>query len=285
MSAEPPSTELPRALTEALARKVDDGSLDLPVLADAAQRVMQMALDEDADSAKFADTIKKDAAMASHLLRVANSPLYRARAAIVSLTQAVSRLGMRQVREIALAIVCESRVFRVRGYEKELQGLFRHSLAVGYYAQEIARAKRWNVEEAFLAGLLHDVGRPVLLQAVVDLERELGIRVSKASALAVVDTAHARAGAHLVKRWELPPRLAEAVLHHHAQTAPVSGAPIYALTGLADELAHLALGSRPDDEATVRESPRLSVVNVYPEELDVLLAAKDRIRTSVEAVA
>jgi putative nucleotidyltransferase with HDIG domain len=279
-----PAEQLPGQLAEALGRHVEEGTLDLPVLAEAAQRVMQMALDENVDAAAFADTIKRDSALASHLLRVANSPLYRARAAIVSLQQAVSRLGMRQVREIAMAIVCESRVFRVRGYEKELKEIFRHSLATGYFAQEIARVKRWNVEEAFLGGLLHDIGRPVLLQTVVDLERELGCRAPRLASLDAVSEAHARAGASLVTRWALPAKLAEAVLHHHALVAPGPGAPLFALIGIADGLAHLALGPGESSESALRESPLLAAVNLYPEEFDGLLGTRDKVRSAVEAL-
>jgi putative nucleotidyltransferase with HDIG domain len=276
--------ELPRKIVEALARQIDEETLDLPVLAGAAQKVMQMALDESVDPVHLADAIRNDTAMAGHLLRIANSPLYRARSPIVSIQQAISRLGMVQVREIALAIVCESRVFRVRGFEKELTELFRHCLAAAHFAQEIARVKRWNVEEAFLAGLLHDIGRPVLLQAVVDLSRELVCSISRAQALNLVSAAHARAGARLVARWELPTRVSEAVMHHHHHTAPAGGGTLFAVLGLSDELAHFALRDGTIDEPTLRDSPRLDSLNLYPEETAALIASSEKVRLTVEAI-
>jgi putative nucleotidyltransferase with HDIG domain len=276
--------ELPRKVTDALARQIDDDTLDLPVLAGTAQRVMQMALDEDVDPVHLADAIRNDSAMAGNLLRIANSPLYRARSAIVSLQQAISRLGMHQVREIALAIVCESRVFRVRGFEKELTELFRHCLATAHFAQEIARVKRWNVEEAFLGGLMHDIGRPVLLQAVSDLSRELDCRLSKQQALALVTAAHERAGSRLVTRWELPGRISDAVFHHHHHMAEVQGGPLFAVVGLADELAHFALRDGTIEEPALRDSPRLGVLNLYPQEMSALIACGEKVRLAVEAV-
>jgi putative nucleotidyltransferase with HDIG domain len=276
------SGELPGDLAQALARKLDDGSLDLPVLADAAQRVMRMALDEDVDPTALSETIKRDGAMASHLLRVANSPLYRGRAAIVSLQQAVSRLGMSKVREIALAVVCESRVFRVRGYDAEVRGAFRHSLAAAYFAGEIARVKRTSVEEAFLCGLLHDIGRPVLLQAIVDLERELSVRAPHVAALSAADAHHEAVGAALVLRWELPPRVADAVRrHHHAPEGPDAGTQ--ALVALADELGHLLLEPNTVSEDSLRESPLLGTLNLYPEEFAGILATKTKVRSIIDA--
>ncbi len=276
--------EFPRKVADALARQIDDDSLELPVLAGTAHRVMQMALDEDVDPVHLADAIRNDSAMAGNLLRIANSPLYRARSAIVSLQQAISRLGMHQVREIALAIVCESRVFRVRGFEKELTEVFRHCLATAHFAQEIARAKRWNVEEAFLAGLMHDIGRPVLLQAVVDLSSELDCRLSKPQALALVTAGHERTGARLITRWELPPRIADAVQHHHHHVAREQGGPLFAVVGLADELAHFALRDGTVDEPALRDSPRVGYLNLYPEDLTALIGCADKVRLAVEAV-
>ncbi|HVU05646.1 MAG TPA: HDOD domain-containing protein [Polyangiaceae bacterium] len=276
-----PDRELPEGLAQSLRLKLDRGTLDLPVLADAAQRVMRMALDDDVDPGALADTIKRDGAMASHLLRVANSPLYRGRAAIVSLQQAVSRLGMRKVREIALAIVCESRVFRVRGYDTEVREAFRHSLGAAYFAQEIARVKRSSVEEAFLAGLLHDIGRPVLLQAIVDLERELQVRAPHAAALAFAESHHESAGGMLVTAWELPPRVADAVRRHHAE--PSAEAPLAAIVGLAHLLSDRTFGAPSTERSSAPgEAPQVVALNLYPEELDTILACTPRLKAAVE---
>src|SRR5438132_707575 len=81
--------------------------------------------------------------------------------------------------------------------------------------QVIARARRWNVEEGFLCGLLHDVGRPVLLQAMVDLHRELGYPLDRQSAFAAMDEFHCRVGKYLTEEWTLPARVAETILYHH----------------------------------------------------------------------
>jgi putative nucleotidyltransferase with HDIG domain len=175
-------------------------------------------------------------------------------------------------------------VFRVRGFETELSGVFRHCLATAHFAQEIARLKRWNVEEAFLAGLMHDIGRPVLLQAVVDLSRELDCPIARQQALALVSTAHERTGARLVTLWELPARVAEAVHHHHRQTGPVGAGPLFAVVGMADELAHFALRDGTMHEPGLRDSPRFKALNLYPEELTALIACGEKVRLSVEAV-
>jgi hypothetical protein len=131
---------------------MEEGRLELPLLPGIAAQVMQASSDQDCDTKRLSDIIHRDQAMASHVLRLANSPLYMSRMQIVSLQQAVSRLGMKKIREMALIISCESRVFQVKGFETEVRALFRHSLAAGAFAQEIARMRRWNVKRLFSAG-------------------------------------------------------------------------------------------------------------------------------------
>lgn len=240
------------------------------------------------DARAVADVLRTDASMAGHVLRLANSAAYRPRAAIVSLNQAIARLGLDQLRQMALVIACQTRVFQVRGYEREVAGAFRHALAAALYAQELARARRWNVEEAFFCGLFHDVGEPVLLQAAVDLQRSLGVVASHDAVLAAVDALHAPVGNALAVAWKLPPRVAESVLFHHDPAAAPTFAPVARMTSLADDLATFALAG--DDVAVglaarAKSHEALVPLDVYPDEIDALLAMRARVRESVESLA
>jgi putative nucleotidyltransferase with HDIG domain len=215
-------------------------ALDLPLLPQVAMKVLSMASSEDADSRQLAEVLRRDQAMTVHVLRVVNSPLYRSRTPIDSLEQATRRLGFVKVRQIALAVACKQRVFKVRGFEPEVYKAFRHSLATALFAQEIARARGSSEDDAFLAGLLHDFGRPVLLQAVVDLHPES--RVLDAPAiLAVVAELHTLVGGVLARKWCLPPQICEAIVHHHDPLECGSESSLPMLVNLADDLAVGAL--------------------------------------------
>lgn len=189
------------------------GKPDLPVLPDVTQQVMLLANDPNASLTELAALLSRDAATAAHVLRLANSPLYRGREPIVSLHQAAARLGAKRLRDIAVVVASESRVFRARGFEAEARHAFTHGFLTGLWAQEIARRQRGPVEEAFLCGLLHDVGIPLLLQAACDALPDAIAR--RADVLTVVDDAHAAAGADLCRRWGLPERIANVLEHHH----------------------------------------------------------------------
>jgi putative nucleotidyltransferase with HDIG domain len=267
-----------------LQERVAAGSLELPVLPEVASQVMAQTSREDANAKDLTDLLKRDQALAGHLLRLANSPLYLPRTPIVSLQQAVSRLGMATIRQIAMVISCQTRAFSVKGHEPMVKALFRHSLAAAVFAQEVARIRRLNVEDAFLSGLLHDVGRPVLLQAVVDLEKELKVKVNPETLTNLLSEFHEQVGDLMVRGWKLPARMGETIrFHHHPLEAPEQSASA-ALINFADDLAHFLIGPREVDEAAIKSHPMLPRLNVYPDELDKLLARKAEITRMIEAI-
>jgi putative nucleotidyltransferase with HDIG domain len=266
-----------------LERRLSEGSLELPLLPGVAMEVTSAAAREDTDARVLADILKRDAAMAAHVLRVVNSPVYSPRAQIVSLQQAVGRVGSAKIREIALIIACRAGVFKVKGYEAEVDQVFKHSVATALFAQEIARQTRNNVEEAFLCGLLHDVGRPVLLQALLAVTRERSGSTTREEILTLVSEVHCRGGAALAASWTLPEAVSQAILNHHAP-APEHAASVH-ISALADALAHALLDAPEPDPETVRGHVALEKLEIYPDVLDKILARAGSVRQAAEVLS
>jgi putative nucleotidyltransferase with HDIG domain len=282
---EVPPEALPDAVRLALLDRIENDALDLPVLPEAAAEVVAATGRPDCDVRAVAEVIRRDQAMAAHLLRIANSPLYLPRVKIVSLQQALTRLGTRAVREIALMIAVKTRAFQAKGFEPQIKSLFRHCLATALYAQEIARTCRLSVEEAFLAGLLHDVGRPVLLQALADICREQRIVPNKPALLAVAAEHHARVGSKLVARWSLADRLATTILHHHDAEGVADTQTTTLVVSLADAVAHATVDQEVGAARALSSHHALRVLNLYPEDVDKLLAMHTRISETVASIA
>ena len=169
--------------------------------------------------------------------RIANSPLFVSRYPISSLRTALSRLGMFQVRQIALLIVCDTKVFRVRGWEEPIRKLFAHSVLVALFAQEIAKKARMNADEAFLAGLLHDVGIPTLIHGLVEIEPRVTSFRDIDGLLTLLKPRHGEIGARLAAAWAMPPRLIEAIGYHHEPHLARSDGRNALVLHLANELA------------------------------------------------
>jgi putative nucleotidyltransferase with HDIG domain len=280
------SAPLAPVLRERLERHLESG-LELPLLPDIAARVLAACEDEHSDARTLEPLIERDPALAAHLLRVANSAAHGTREALVSLRQAVSRLGLGAIRGIVLAVSLQSRVFRAPGHEAHLKAVWKHSALSAAFAREIARALRRNVEGAFLCGLLHDVGRPVALQAALAALSGPGQPLPAQALAAAEGEFHAALGARLVSGWKLAPWTAVAVARHHAAPHELEGEyqEEAALTQLAHLTAHWASGPEPLPEHFQPPAALLELLNLYPEDVEALLATRARALEFAELLA
>jgi putative nucleotidyltransferase with HDIG domain len=249
------------------AEMIASGALPLPVLPEVASQVLGLVQRPDCDTARLAEVLRRDPAMTAHVMAIAASPIYAGATKSSSLHQAIGRLGFATLTQIVLAVASEARVFAVPGFAAEVKASFQHALATALFAQEIAKARRSTVDVAFLAGLFHDFGQPVLLQALVDLAPG----ADHADVLTEVEIAHAAVGARLVTKWSMPARVAEAVERHHAP----AGCELATIVALADDFAHAR-------EATPAFAAAL---NLYPDDVEVIGKRAGDIAATVKAIA
>ena len=275
---------LPRKVRELLDERLAAPDLELPVLRDSAMQVIALADDEDCDARRLAEILQRDLALASHVLRVANSAAYAPREPIVSLQQAISRLGFPTVREIAIAVAVKSKVFDMPGHGTRVREIWRHSAAAAVFAREIARRRRSNVEAGFLCGLLHDVGKPLIAQVLSEESRKhTGRPVPAALLESAMDAYHVSLGARMVKRWNLPDWVADAIEKHHDLEVSGEHEELARTTNLADELTHWALGIGRSKADFPAELPVIQAMNLYGDEVVALLELRDEVLDTVEA--
>lgn len=273
---------LPASLREALRAQVD-GKLALPALPETAARVLAACQDESSDLEELAELVVHDQTLAANVLRVANSVAYAPREPILSLRKALGRLGLSTVCDVAIAVVLKQHVFSVPRYRTRIRDLWRHSAASACYAQEIAQLLHRNVDSAFLCGLLHDVGMPIVMQLVCELERKGVIGDVTPEALeAAMHEFHGELGAKLAQSWRLGPWISAAILHHHDPAgAKLLHDDVMVVTA-ADLLAEWAL-----DEAQVESDfgadGRTEDLGIPLDSLDVLLGKRARVREVAEA--
>jgi putative nucleotidyltransferase with HDIG domain len=245
-------------------------ALPLPVLPAAAASLIAVLERPRCEIREVADIIQRDPMLTANVLRLAGSPAYAGATKIVSLQQVIGRLGFSTVMQIALVVASRSRAFEVPGFEADVREAFRHAFASALYAQEIARMRRGQVDQAFVAGLLHDIGRPVLLQVLVDLHREVGAASESAALLETAAQRHAEIGGMLVESWHLPARVAEAVRMHHTP----DGIELATVVALADSFVR----GEVDAKAA-------AALNLYPEDIAKIVAKAAMIAETVEAAA
>ena len=276
--------------------RVQSGAVKLPLLPQVAGQVIALLGNPNVDAARLSALIHRDPGMAGQILRVANSPAYAPRMPIVSLQQAVARLGLNALGEIAFSISLQSGTFKVPGHEKDLQRLWRHALASGAWGKEIARSRRSNIESAFLCGLLHEVGKPALLQTIVDVATELGLEHNTPRVRALLELHHAAVGRRIAEAWSLPGAVAASIVHYREPSAAGPYVHDVLVTCLGDRLATWLVDAQPAPAGTgeaagdeggdldIREQPVFAELNFYPDEVEALLGKRDAVLATVEAM-
>jgi putative nucleotidyltransferase with HDIG domain len=208
----------PSAVSELEARlrhRVLQGELELPVLPHTAGRLLALCQDEDCDPADLVQVADSDQALAGHLLSVANSAAYAPATPILSVQQAVMRLGLRSVLEIGVSVTMRAQVFSTRAHAAWIEEVWLHSALVSGFAKEVARLVGVEREVAALGGLLHDVGKAALLQVALRLEQAGGREYSDPELAEACAGLHAEVGARLLESWEMPEEVVETVRYHH----------------------------------------------------------------------
>ncbi len=217
---------LPRPTLEALE------SLDLPTPPSAVFSFLHAVASDEASMDELAELVRRQPALAARVLTVANSAAFHTRAELRSLKQCLQVLGMRTLHSIAASIAVREALSGLPGARAgDFDGFWHHSLMVAELAQAVAMAVgEADPEEAYLAGLLHDVGELLLLGGMPStygpILADAGGTETTLAALerTTLKTDHAAVGAWLVERWQLPSFTADALLFHHHSLDEVAGA-------------------------------------------------------------
>jgi HD-like signal output (HDOD) protein len=230
------------------------------------------------DSAQLAKLIQSDPALAGEIMRVANSPALRPRAAVVSLQQAVSWLGIAEVRNIATAVMLRGEVFNAPGHEPESEDLWREAWLAGLWAKEIARKRCKHVESAYLAALMHRTGAALALKILSRFEAAQRTVMDARTFAGLVTEFEPGFGRVLMENWRLPQDVQSGASgwrsyresSHSDLAGTVHAAHLFATHTLHPQLL---------DEGLVMESPVFEHLGVFPDDRRSLLAKRDHVRS------
>jgi len=237
---------------------------------------------DDLGMPELAALVAKDAGMTGKILTVANSSAYHRSGRQPNLEQAMVALGTDMIK----TLVISDSVFQTfnsfpNSSATDLRAFWKNSLTAAVLARDLARHLNYSQpEEAYLAGLLHNVGRLALL-ATAPKEYGFNFTARDDEALCAVEQrtlqiTHAEAGAWLIERWQLDSFLADSVLYHHEPGERLEGAhPLIRIV----RAAHL-LSGHAEDPALVIEAAKLC--DLEPEAADALL---DQAARQVERAA
>lgn len=189
----------------------------------AATQAIRMLTDPQMEIGRLAGVLETDQVLAAQVLRHANSAYYGGLATCSSVAEGIMRIGTRQLRSVLYSVAAGGMLTaRLTGYRLRDGELFRHSFVTAAATRRLAELLRYpEPEEAYAAGLLHDLGKLLLDRHLLPRYAAMAADVARGRTIIEVEEMHlgadhATIGGLMADRWAFPRRLADAIRYHHA---------------------------------------------------------------------
>jgi putative nucleotidyltransferase with HDIG domain len=266
---------------------------ELPTLPVVFQELFSRMQDPDAQVSELADIISRDQALTAKILKLVNSAFYGHSSQITTISRAVIIMGFQAVRSAALAISVFERFKDLNPATTEfsLEAFWRHSIATSCLAKQLSMVlKRCEPEDAFVAGLLHDTGKLVMLQHFPDDVEDLA-RAAREQQLTwraceevLFPINHAGIGRALFRAWDFPAGVVEAVACHHKPESASRHAELAAIVHLADFFSqHLECAGPCAAPPRLHSPDAAKLVELTPDSAsEVVLRATEELTESLE---
>jgi len=222
-------------------------SKNLPSLPQVLLKLIDTCDKDDMALSELSEIIIQDASICSKVLTLVNSAYFNLNSTFANIDQAVVYLGADTIKNIAVTASVQQVFSKLRKNEHlSMSRFWWDSFSSAIYAKRIARQIAYaNIEEAYLAGLLHDVGKLLLwmnfAEECTDIQNSVDNNAAQCKAeKEQIGVNHCEVGAWLVKQWKLNSFIADTVLYHHASLELVKGAfPLVKIVYLAEQCCHV----------------------------------------------
>jgi len=265
---------------------------EIPSMPNVAQQILKMITDPDTTAEKLQSAIMADQALTARILKIANSPFYGIPRAIRTLSTAIMILGYKMIRNLVLATATRS-INRRMGLTEMM--LWEHSIGASIASFLIAKEVRFpDPEEAFLAGLLHDIGKQILnnydgekYMRVIEMAYNEGVTFYFAEK-ELFGFSHPEVGALVIKKWKLSEELENAIRYHHdgfqqlVKESPFYLGKLPLIVNLADLMClKLGIGRKsPMDNLDISESDSATLLRLSDQDIYSLI---ERVSINFEA--
>ena len=196
----------------------------LPSLPEVYAELQEKTKDPECAISDIAEIIEKDLAMSSKVLQLVNSAFYGLYKSVDSPARAVNLLGLDTIKALVLGIGIFTKMVPVEDKGFSVSALWKHSITTANFAKKIAlaeAAEKSVVENSFIAGIVHDVGKLLLFSTLaeqylqaVETAQDQSLLLSQAEHL-LFDADHGDVGGYLIGLWGLPGPVVEAITFHH----------------------------------------------------------------------
>ena len=261
-----------------IVRLIESGSLSLPVYDPVVLKLQEAIANQTTDISEIERLIISDQALAAEVLKASNSPFFCGLSPVRTIRNAIVRLGTQQVRRLVI-LASERTKYSAHhpDLHRMLKELWRHASTAALASQWLSkRLRSTGIEEiCFLGGLLHDIGKLVILRAVDEIKKneEVNLQISGKNLKDILQTAHCQIGHRMLQDWNVPEIYCQIARDHHSAEIPSGDLPL-AIVRLANEGSRkLGLGLDPDSSLVLAETLEATLLDELTEMLGGHLAS------------
>ncbi len=255
-----------KSLLELIEERLQDDQTLLPPFDRTALQIQKELARPEPDVARIEKYIVADPALTAQVLRTANSAFYRGLTKVGTVHNAIFRLGMAEIASIVL-MVTQQRNYNARTAtgRRMMADLWRHSVGCAIGSQWLARMCGYQnlAHEAFTAGLLHDVGK-LLLLTVIETVAEKASKIDLPEALVeeILQRFHPEYGERLMRQWNLPESYCRVAREHHAEDFDRENGLLLIVRVVNAACAKLGIGVKKDPFMVLAAMPETSLLGI-----------------------
>ncbi|QWV93782.1 HDOD domain-containing protein [Geomonas oryzisoli] len=269
-----------KPFVEVVKEQLDSETLNLPVFHPVAVKLQGILSGKDFTIDQVVALIIKDQALTSQILRLANSAFFSGLAKVTTITDAVVRLGAREIASVAMLASQQNSYnsFTHPELKSHSQVLWKHAIGCAIGTRWLCEKNGYRqlAQEGFIAGLLHDIGSLLILKVLEGIVNTDGERkgVSRELTAEIIAAMHTESGYQLMQKWNLPEIYCTIVRDHHSELTD-SGNVLLCLVRLVDHACRkLGLGGAPEPNlmlAATFEAQSMGIKEIMLAELEIMI--------------
>jgi HD-like signal output (HDOD) protein len=212
-----------KSIAEVIEERIAQGGIELPVFHPVAVKIQALLSKEDYNTTDIAKLIQQDQSLVTNVIKSANSSFFAGLSPVITIRDAVVRLGARSMLNIVM-VVTQKQLYETKSkrYQRWINPLWSHALGVAFGARWLAQRLGLDrlAEEGFLGGLLHDVGKLLIIKILDDLENTSTVwkNISDNVVGDVINIMHCQKGGRLMNHLNIPEVYSQIVFKHHDES-------------------------------------------------------------------